>query len=363
VSGRTGPEAGAGVRVRRSAIRLSDGRELIYFDDTEPFVSGAATRTETDTRRLGPAHTRSEIRLDVLTGDHVAIAAHRMDRTYLPPANENPLAPTRPGEPPTEIPAPDYDVVVFENRFPTFSGGAGRCEVVCFTSDPTGSFATLSPRRARTVIEAWADRTAALSALPGVRQVVPFENRGEEIGVTLTHPHGQIYAYPYLPPRTQALVRQAGAHRAATGRSLLADVLERERAEGERMVLAGERWSAYVPVAAKWPLEVHLAPHRDVPDLAALSDAERDELAEVYLELLGRVDRFFPGVARTPYIAAWHQAPVGETRELGRLHLQLFSVMRAPGRMKFLAGSESGLGAWINDTTPEAVAARLREVA
>jgi UDPglucose--hexose-1-phosphate uridylyltransferase len=144
---------------------------------------------------------------------------------------------------------------------------------------------------------------------------------------------------------------------------LLADVLAGEREAGERMVLRGEAWSGYVPRAAKWPLEVHLAPHRDVPDLAALTDAERAELAVVYLELLRRVDRFFPGVARTPYIAAWHQAPVGADRELGRLHLQLFSLMRAPNRMKFLAGSESAMGAWINDTTPELIAQRLRAVA
>jgi UDPglucose--hexose-1-phosphate uridylyltransferase len=353
----------AGALVRKTSTRLSDGRELIYFDDREPYLSGVATRDRLDTRALEPLATRSEIRLDVLTGEYVAIAAHRMNRTYLPPANENPLAPTRPGEPATEIPADDYDVVVFENRFPTFSGGAGRCEVVCFTSDPTGSFATLSERRARTVIEAWADRTEQLSALPGTRQVVCFENRGEEIGVTLAHPHGQIYAYPYLPPRTQALVRRAREYREATGRSLLADVLHGEQRDGQRIVLTGQRWSAYVPLAAKWPLEVHLAPHRDVADLAELAEDERAELAEVYLELLRRVDRFFPGVAAAPYIAAWHQAPVGEYRELGRLHLQLFSLMRAPGRMKFLAGSESAMGAWINDTTPERIAQRLREVA
>jgi UDPglucose--hexose-1-phosphate uridylyltransferase len=347
------------VQIRKLPIRLSDGRELIYFDDREPYPS----RTETDNRGLERPDTHSEIRLDVLTGEYVAMAAHRMDRTYLPPANENPLAPTRPGEPPTEIPAPDYDVVVFENRFPAFSGGTGRCEVVCFTSDPSASFATLSERRARTVIEAWADRTEALSALPGTRQVVCFENRGEEIGVTLTHPHGQIYAYPYLPPRTQALVRQAREHRAKGGGSLLADVLADEQRARVRMVLRGERWSAYVPLAAKWPLELMLAPHRDVPDLAALTEDERAELAVVYLDLLRRVDRFFPGVARTPYIAAWHQAPVGQDRELGRLHMQLFSVMRAPGRLKFLAGSESAMGAWINDTTPERIAGRLREVA
>jgi UDPglucose--hexose-1-phosphate uridylyltransferase len=349
--------------VRRTSTRLADGRELIYFDDREPYLSGAQVRDARDTRDLPRPTTTSEIRVDPLTGDHVAIAAHRMNRTYLPPASENPLAPSRPGSPPTEIPASDYDVVVFENRFPTFSGGTGRCEVICFTSDPFSTFAALEPRRARTVIEAWADRTAELSALPATRQVVPFENRGEAIGVTLSHPHGQIYAYPYLPPRTEALVRQSRAHRAATGGSLLADVLAEEQRAGERMVLRGEHWSSYVPRAAKWPLELHLAPHRDVPDLAALDDAERAELAEVYLELLRRVDRFFPGVDRTPYIAAWHQAPVGEDRGLGRLHLQLFSVMRAPGRLKFLAGSESAMGAWINDTTPETVAGRLREVA
>jgi UDPglucose--hexose-1-phosphate uridylyltransferase len=100
-----------------------------------------------------------------------------------------------------------------------------------------------------------------------------------------------------------------------------------------------------------------------VPDLSELVEDERAELAEAYLELLRRVDRFFPGVRRTPYIAAWHQAPVGPDRVLGRLHLQLFSLMRAPGRMKFLAGSESAMGAWINDTTPEQIAQRLRDVA
>ncbi|HEY2206849.1 MAG TPA: galactose-1-phosphate uridylyltransferase [Pseudonocardia sp.] len=356
-------DPGGAALVRRSATRLADGRELIYFDDREPYLSGAADRTEPDTRALDPLDVHSEIRLDVLTGDRVVIAAHRMNRTYHPPADRNPLAPSRPGEPATEIPAPDYDVVVFENRFPTFAGGNGRCEVVCFTSDPTASFATLTERRARTVVEAWADRTRELSALPATRQVVCFENRGEEIGVTLSHPHGQIYAYPYLPPRTEALVRQARAHREATGRSLLADVLADEQRAGVRMVLRGRRWSAYVPVAAKWPLEVHLAPHRDVADLADLDADERAELAGAYLELLRRVDRFFPGTERTPYIAAWHQAPVGADRAAGRLHLQLFSLMRAPGRLKFLAGSESGMGAWINDTTPERIAARLREVA
>ncbi len=222
---------------------------------------------------------------------------------------------------------------------------------------------SLDVGRVRTVVEAWAERTAALSAMPGIREVFCFENRGQEIGVTLHHPHGQIYAFPFVTPRTEALLRRAAEHRSATGGNLLADVLRAEREAGSRLVLTGERWTAYVPAAARWPVEVHLAPHRDVSDLAELDADERDELAEVYLELLRRADRYYPDVPSLPYIAGWHQAPVGTGRGLARLHLQLFSVLRAPGKLKYLAGSESGAGAWINDARPEQIAARLRQVA
>lgn len=370
-----------GERVRQTVTRLADGRELIYFDDTEPFVSGSATRDASDRRALPPVAKASELRRDPLTGEWVTFAAHRMDRTFLPAAVDCPLCPSSP-ETTTEIPADDYDVVVFENRFPALgahgdgseSAGTdhdtlwsrrpadGRCEVVAFTPDHDARFADLGSSRARTVIDALAARTAALSAVPGVRQVFCFENRGAEIGVTLQHPHGQIYAYPFLPPRTTTLVERAREHRARTGRSLQRDVLDAERRAETRVVWSGRDWTAYVPAAARWPIEVHLAPHRDVPDLAALSDAERDELAMLQCDMLARVDHFFDGVDRVPYIAAWHQAPVGEDREHGRLFCQIFSLRRAPDKLKYLAGSESAMGAWISDTTPERIAARLREV-
>ncbi|WP_088284491.1 galactose-1-phosphate uridylyltransferase [Kineosporia sp. A_224] len=372
----------AGGRVRRTTAHLADGRDIFYFDDSPGYVTGETVRDAVDTRPLGPAGGGSELRYDVLTGEWVAIASHRNDRTFLPPKDECPLCPTGRGVVPSEVPASDYDVVVFENRFPSLSTrveglphdldgeplfpvrpGVGRCEVVCFTSDHGASFSSLRPDRVRTVVEAWADRTAELSATDGVRQVFCFENRGQEIGVTLHHPHGQIYAYPFVTPRTSALLRQAEAHRRSTGGNLLRDVLDAERRAATRVVLAGEHWTAYVPAAARWPVEVHLAPHRDVPDITALDDAERDELSHVYLELLRRADRYFEGVTALPYIAGWHQAPVGPDRELGRLHLQLFSILRAPGKLKYLAGSESGMGAWVNDALPEQIAARLREVA
>ncbi|MFC4554295.1 galactose-1-phosphate uridylyltransferase [Georgenia faecalis] len=389
------------IRVRKTATRLADGRELFYFDDSEPYVSGAATRRLDDPRPLperfapvpGPDGTPRpvtgpEMRYDVLTGEWVPMASHRMNRTFLPPADANPLAPAKPGAAYSdgEIPAEDYDVVVFENRFPSLMRlpgqedtvtpldgeelwptrpAVGRCEVICFSPDPSSSLATVGPRRMRTVIEAWADRTTALGALEGVEQVFCFENRGKEIGVTLHHPHGQIYAYPYVTPRTATMLRQARAHRERTGRNLLRDVLDAELRSGRRVVAESEHWVAYVPAAARWPVEVHLAPRRDVPDLPALTGAERDDLAEIYLRLLAAGDRFFvaDGAAvPLPYIAAWHQAPVREGRDDLRLHLQLFSVLRAPGKLKYLAGSESGMGAWVSDTTPEKIADRFAEV-
>ena len=392
-------------RVRRTATHLADGRELIYFDDSEPYVSGGATRRLDDPRPLGDRFEAAtagdagggaapvqgpEMRRDPLTGDWIPMASHRMNRTFLPAADSCPLCPARPDATYSdgEVPDTDYDVAVFENRFPalmripgvTLDDGwhvddeplwpalpaAGRCEVVCFSSDHTSSFADLTPTRVRTIIEAWADRTTELSALPGIQQVFCFENRGKEIGVTLPHPHGQIYAFPYLTPRTQAMLREAAAYRERTGGNLLADVVAAERRAGTRVILDTAHWTAYVPAAARWPVEVHLAPHRDVPDLPSLTDAERDDLAVTYLELLRRLDRFFVEPDGTliplPYIAGWHQAVVSEGRELGRLHLQVFSVLRAAGKLKYLAGVESGMAAWISDTTPERVASRLQEL-
>jgi UDPglucose--hexose-1-phosphate uridylyltransferase len=358
--------------LHRTAVRLADGRELIYFDEKP-----GADRTGPDRRELPPPPVASQLRYDPLTGDWVAVATHRQTRTHLPPAAECPLCPSTPDFA-SEIPAPDYDVVVFENRFPSFSDrvagvdttdvtpltrampGRGRCEVVCFTADHNRSFAELTPQRVRTVVEAWADRTTVLSALPGVEQVFCFENRGEEIGVTLHHPHGQIYAYPIPTPRTMQQLARAGSNDVAReGAGLFGSVLDAER-RGERVVAANEYWTAFVPAAARYPYEIHLFPHRQVPDIPALDDAERDAFGSVYLEVLRRLDGMF-GIPM-PYVAAWYQAPVRVRRELAWLHMQVFSIRRAPGKLKYLAGSEAAMGFWINDVRPEEAAERLRQV-
>ncbi|MEV4681524.1 galactose-1-phosphate uridylyltransferase [Streptomyces kurssanovii] len=345
--------------MKKTSTRLADGRELLYYDSRDD-----AVRDAVDLRPLEAVSTTAEIRHDELLGDRVAIASHRQGRIYHPPADECPLCPSRDGRL-SEIPAADYDVAVFENRFPSLAGDSGRCEVVCFTSDHDASFADLTEEQAGLVLEAWTDRTAELAELPQVKQVFCFENRGAEIGVTLGHPHGQIYGYPFVTPRTELMLRSLAAHRAATGGNLFDDLVRREREEGARVVLEGEHWIAFVPYAAHWPYEVHLHPKRRVPDLRALDDAARTEFPRIYLELLRRFDRIFgPGEPPTPYIAAWHQAPFeGEGRDAFGLHLELFTIRRTSGKLKFLAGSESGMSVFINDVPPEAAAMRLREVA
>jgi UDPglucose--hexose-1-phosphate uridylyltransferase len=338
----------------------------------------AVVRNSIDQRDLPQTATTSQIRYDAALDEWVGIASHRQTRTFLPPADECPLCPSRNGRQ-TEIPSEDYDVVVFENRFPSFATdvtgvatttaadglfvtrpGYGRCEVVCFTSDHSASFGQLSADQVRLVVEAWADRTAELSVLDHVEQVYPFENRGIEIGVTLSHPHGQIYAYPFVTPRTRRMLDSARRYRERTWGNLFADLLAAEREAGERVVSESEHWTAFVPSAARWPVEVHLYPHRRVPDIPALADAERDDFARLYLDVLHRLDGLYD--ERLPYIAAWQQAPVRVDRDLAYLHLQVFSIRRAPGKLKYLAGSESGMGVFINDVLPEQAAQRLRDV-
>lgn len=360
-------------QITKRAYKLSDGRDLIYFDDADttlppdrgPDLREPMDRPETATMRQ-----------DVLTGEWISIAAARQNRVVLPPTHRDPLAPAS-RDNPSEIPS-RYDVAVFENKSPSFGPAltgpdapegledlariglgrsrqaVGRCEVVCFSPEHTGSLAGLSRSRMRTVVEAWADRTAALSALPGVEQVFPFENRGEAIGVTLHHPHGQIYAYPYITPRTSQLIRTLADYEG----SLFEDILAFER-NSERVLLQGEHWTAFVPFAARWPLEVHILPHRHVPDLAGTTDAERDEFAGLYGRLLRGVDALYD--TPTPYISAWHQAPVNAHRDDIRLMLQLTSPRREKNKLKYLAGSEAAMGAFIADIPPETAAARLRE--
>jgi UDPglucose--hexose-1-phosphate uridylyltransferase len=278
------------------------------------------------------------------------------------------------------VPAPEYDVVVFENRFPSLAGpgsagplesdglvsrfdrraGHGRCEVICFSAEHSGSFADLNPAHARLVVEAWRHRTAELMAKPEVEQVFCFENRGEEIGVTLAHPHGQIYAYPYLTPRTAAMLSQAHRYRKQHGTNLFADLLASEVADGRRIVARSELFTAFVPFAARWPVEVHIYPNRLMRNLTELSDEESDGFARMYSDLLRRFDRMYSSAL--PYMSALHQFTDTDAQRDGYFHVELMSIRRSATKLKHLAAAESAMDAFISDISPEAVAARIREL-
>lgn len=363
--------------MNRTEGRLADGREIFFYDD-QP-----TTRDIHDTRDIQRPTGANTMRFDPLLQEWVAIAAARQNRTHLPSANQCPLCPSEPGRL-SEIPAEQYDVVVFENRFPSFRGetpvaqnfleqfsaedeisgiahsGSGRCEVVCFTDQHTGELAQVTPQRMRTVVDAWADRTQALLAEPGVEQVYCFENRGEEIGVTLHHPHGQIYGYPFMTPRTSKMVESARSFSARHSSNLFEGILDAERSHGDRVIVETEHWTAFVPAWARWPVEINIYPHRAVERLPELTDAERDDFSGLYLDILRRNDQLFS--APLPYISGWQQAPRSVETGTFRLHLQLFSIRRAANKLKYLAGSESGMGVFINDISPEDMAQRLRSL-
>lgn len=320
----------------------------------------------------------SELRWNPLLGEWVATATHRQDRTFLPPADFCPLCPTREGGVPTEIPAPDFDIVVFENRFPSLQitppeptveatelypvrPGAGVCEVVVYSPDHHTSLAQEPVERIEKLIHVWTDRFRELERLDFVEYVFIFENKGEEIGVTLHHPHGQIYGYPFVPPTIARELSQCRAHHDATGHCLICDILAEERRDGRRLVAENASFAAFVPFFARWPYEVHLVAARHVQALTDFTIGETRDLAALLKLVLEGYDRLFD--KPFPYMMVLHQRPTdGGDYGHYHFHIELYPPLRTATKLKYLAGSESGAGVFINDTLAEETAARLREM-
>lgn len=351
-------------------VQLSDGRDLLYFSDrnsTKPIDSSV------DRRDPFPRPQHPQMRYDALTGEWISVAADRNQRAHLPASDQCPLCPQTPTNP-SEIPH-SFDVAVFENRNPSFgpgSGGipnepdgpalfglaspaAGRCEVVVFSPDHHGSFANQSTERLHTIYTAWQHRTEELLRMTGVTTVFPFENRGEDIGVTLHHPHGQIYGYPFAPPSLAKIIHSSTTY----GPGFFSEFINYE-SSSSRVIFHSDSFIAFVPFAARWPLEVMMFPRREIGLLTELSDTEIDEAITLHQRTLRGFDSLYE--SETPYISGWYQAPRGMSGSQMRLHLKMFSPRRAANKLKFLAGSESAMGAFISDVTPETQAENLRSV-
>ena len=359
----------------REERRLPDGRRLWLYRPASGGASGPPAepppgRAPEERRELEGRHER---RWHALYAEWVTYATARQDRTFLPPADDCPLCPPHQGGPATEVPAERWAIAVFENRFPSFASPAptvaapgepwraaaadGACEVVVYTPDHIARLADASPADLRRLVEVWVDRTAELEARAEVRAVYVFENRGVAIGVTLHHPHGQIYGYPFVPP---VLQRELDAFAAAPG-CILCESAEAERRDGARLIFDEAGWLAYVPYAARWPYEVHLVPRRHVATLDELESGERDGLARALRTLLRAYDALWN--TPLPYVMALHARPVAAGDALYHLHLEFYPPNRSATRLKYLAASEAGAGAFINDTLPEQTAAELRSAA
>lgn len=365
--GRVRPMPGS---MYRRDFTKPDGRRM-YLYSRQPITQKIQPTNPPHDPIQGHAH----LRWHPLRGEWVAYASHRQNRTFLPPKEYSPLAVTTNPDFPTELPEGDYEVAVFENLFPSLSleaaeapelstptqPGTGSCEVVVFTQDPDTSLGALPLERIKLILDVWADRTQEIGSKEKITYVLPFENRGIEVGVTLHHPHGQIYSYPFVPPHVEKMLERQNEYFVKNGRTLLSDFSKKEIQSKERIIAEGKSTSSYIPVCARYPYETWIVPNRPVAWIYDLNDEERLDLARVIKTTLLKFDALWN--KPFPYLMALFQAPTdGKAHPEAHMHLQIFPPYRTRDRLKYLAGTELAAGMFVNDSLPEEKARELRAV-
>jgi UDPglucose--hexose-1-phosphate uridylyltransferase len=276
----------------------------------------------------------------------------------------------------TEVPAEDYDIVVFENKFPSlkeelpritgtsskffkYGKAQGICEVVLFTSDHDGIMSEKPLSRYIKLVKVWRDRYRELGDKDYIDYVFIFENKGEEVGVTLHHPHGQIYAFPFIPPIIEQELDSSKEYLEKEGKCLFCRTLEEEKEDGRRIIFSNDSFSALVPFAAGYSYEVHIYTNKHLPSFNDFTEKEEIDLAAILKTLMMKFDHLFGFVL--PYIMAIHQQPTNGTgKEYSHFHIEFYPPCRTKDKLKYLAGSELGVGAFINDSLPEEKAQELR---
>lgn len=344
--------------IHRRSFAKADGRMLRLYGRVAHNLEPHAQVTD-DLAQGG------ELRYHPLRGEWNVYAAHRQNRIFKPTAADDPLAPSLPGGPATEIPFSDFELAVFDNKFAAFHSSAskaaalagisaeparGACDVVVYDPAGTGSLFTIGADRRQVLIAALIDRYEALFA-QGCDYVLPFENRGDEVGVTLHHPHGQIYGFERVP-----LVQQRAVDAFAGGYDLAHEITAAmpDYGLGEDGGMA-----AFVPRFARFPYEVWLAPRQRREGPWDCTDSELEGLAHWLGEVTRRYDALFKQSAAT--MMAFHAAPRGGAVGF-HFTVQFYPLLRAPGRVKYLASVEQHSGVFTVDVMPEAAAMALRGV-
>lgn len=320
----------------------------------------------------------SEKRWNPVLREWVVTATHRQDRTFLPPAGYCPLCPTKKGGFPTEVPEEDYELVVFENKFPSLmihppeasidgsqlypvEPSTGVCEVVLYSSQHDATLTDMPLKRIKELIYVWRDRYDELGQHPDIDYVFIFENKGEPIGVTIHHPHGQIYAFSFIPPKVMREIESEEAYFTEHARCLHCDIVREEIAFDQRVVFANDSFVAFVPFYARYPYELHIYSKVHKQSLTELSPQEIDDLASMLKTVLRTYDNLW-GISM-PYMMIIHQKPTNQQQYHGsHFHIEFYPPLRTKEKLKYLAGCESGAGTFVNDTLPEEKAKELRDV-
>ncbi len=342
--------------LKPSSYTMPDGRQLHLYGDFSGTPEWPLTE---DVAEKSYSHRRWHS----VRREWVVYSAHRQTRTYKPATDACPLCPETPDG---EIPVRDFSIAVFDNRFPSFQkdcpkpppiagldlpvdSAAGTCEVIVYSAAHKASMATLSQDRRELLVKVWGDRVRTLMQIPAVQVVMPFENRGEEAGVTLHHPHGQIYAFSYLPPIIETMAR---TFREGYDLTKLTSSAAHEIAQTKNM-------TALVPPFARFPYEVWLIPKIFRASPADLTADEVGDCAQLLALVAKKYDTFFNHAC--PYMMIVYVAPRG-MEDYFPFHIQFYPLLRTPHKLKFLAGCELGAGSFLVDILPENAAQALRDI-
>ncbi len=353
----------------KRALKKPDGRNLYLYSRTPIDEGIVPTNPANDGIKPRPHQ-----RWHPLRREWVIYASHRQNRTFLPPKDYSPLSLSRNKDFPTEMPLGNYEVAVFENLFPAMNleteeapelkvdtqPSKGICEVIVFTHDPDTSLGQLPIKRIQLILEVLGERTRELGKNDHIQYVMPFENRGVEMGVTLHHPHGQIYSYPFIPPVPTQFMESMKRYWKETASGLMEQIILDERSDGRRILIETESTICFIPAFARYPYETWIMPKRKVQFLYDLTDEELFDLSAVLKALILKFDHLWN--RPFPYLMNLYQAPVKGEHPYAHLFFQITPPYRSKDRLKFLAGTELGAGVFVNDSLPEEKAREIREV-
>ena len=312
----------------------------------------------------------TELRWNPTLREWVSTALHRQERPQMP----EDWCPFCPGS--GRVPD-HYDVHIYPNDFAAFTipppppaiqgdnfckvrPSLGKCDVVLYHPDHRTSLPQLPVDHLVKLVRLWRSRFLELKATPGIRYVLIFENKGAVIGVTMPHPHGQIYSFPFIPPRLEKELSAARAHQRRHGRCLYCDILKKERRDGRRIIAENDAFTAFIPFYARWPYEVHIFSRRHLGTLEAFRPLEERALGEILKWVTLKYDNLFQ--MSFPYMMVLHQAPTRGQFPYFHFHIEFYPPHRSKEKLKYVAGVESGAGTFLNDSLAEEKAAELRAV-